>query len=61
MRSTRTRLIAASVVAISAVTLSACSTDASGSTDSSTSSDLAIGSTDLAAAGCPANVVIQTD
>ena len=61
MRSTRTRLVAASLMAVTAISLSACSGGAAGSTDSSTSSDLTIGSTDLSAAGCPAKVVIQTD
>ena len=61
MRSTRTRLVlAAGLVATTAVALSACSTG-SGASESTASADLEIGSVDLAAAGCPASVVIQTD
>jgi hypothetical protein len=61
MRSTRSRLVvAAGLTAVTAVALSACSSGAS-STESTASADLTIGSTDLAAAGCPATVVIQTD
>jgi len=61
MRSTRTRLIlAAGLVATTAVALTACSSGTA-STGSTASADLTVGSIDLAAAGCPANVVIQTD
>ncbi|MGA1837283.1 ABC transporter substrate-binding protein [Herbiconiux sp. 11R-BC] len=59
MRSTRTRLIiAAGLVATTAVALSACSSSSSTSTPAATA---AAGAVDLAAAGCPATVVIQTD
>ncbi|ARJ05822.1 nitrate ABC transporter substrate-binding protein [Cnuibacter physcomitrellae] len=61
MRSTRSRLvIAAGLAAATAVALSACS-GGSSSSESTASADLTVGSVDLAAAGCPATVVIQTD
>ncbi len=60
MRSTRTRLIlAAGLVATTALALTACSS--SSSTDTSTpAADSAIGAIDLSGV-CPANVVLQTD
>jgi hypothetical protein len=61
MPRTRSRLVlTAGLVAATAVALTACSSGAS-STESSPASDAEIGSVDLAAAGCPANVVLQTD
>ncbi|MDO9396247.1 MAG: ABC transporter substrate-binding protein [Herbiconiux sp.] len=61
MRSTRSRLIlAAGLVATTALALSACSSGSSAD-ESAPAADTAIGSIDLAAAGCPADVVIQTD
>jgi hypothetical protein len=60
MRTKRSRLIlVAGVAAVSAVALTACSSGSTAST--SASSDLTIGSVDLAAAGCPATIVMQTD
>ncbi|WP_440708371.1 ABC transporter substrate-binding protein [Herbiconiux sp. YIM B11900] len=62
MRSSRSRLILATGLAVTAaVSLAACSSGSSATTGSTSSADLTIGSTDLAAAGCPAKVVIQTD
>ncbi|GAA2249259.1 ABC transporter substrate-binding protein [Herbiconiux moechotypicola] len=62
MRSTRSRLVlAAGLVATTAVALTACSSGTSADTESTASADLTVGSVDLAAAGCPATVVIQTD
>ncbi|WP_440711117.1 ABC transporter substrate-binding protein [Herbiconiux sp. YIM B11900] len=62
MRSTRTRLILTTgLVATTAIALAACSSGSSASDESTSSADLTIGSVDLAAAGCPAKVVIQTD
>ncbi|MDN4640360.1 ABC transporter substrate-binding protein [Agreia sp. PsM10] len=61
MRITRSRsLMAAGVLASTALVLTGC---ASGGTDTATdaASDLTIGAIDLAAAGCPATVTIQTD
>jgi len=61
MRRTRSRLVlTAGLVAATAVALTACSSGAS-SSESTPASDAEIGSVDLAAAGCPANVVLQTD
>ncbi len=54
----RTALAAAMTVA-TVVTLSACSAETQSGDAPVT--DMAIGSIDLAAAGCPANIVIQTD
>ncbi|CAD5995060.1 ABC transporter substrate-binding protein [Agreia sp. COWG] len=61
MRVTRSRsLLAAGLLASTALVLTGCS---AGSTDSASNaaSDLTIGSVDLKAAGCPATVTIQTD
>ncbi|PPF63413.1 nitrate ABC transporter substrate-binding protein [Clavibacter michiganensis] len=61
MRITRSRsLMAAGLLASTALVLTGCS---AGATDTATdaSKDLKIGSVDLAAAGCPATVTIQTD
>ncbi|MCS5715363.1 ABC transporter substrate-binding protein [Herbiconiux sp. CPCC 205716] len=61
MRRTRSRLVlTAGLVAATAVALTACSSGAS-SSESTPAADAEIGSVDLAAAGCPANVVLQTD
>jgi hypothetical protein len=59
--SRRTTLPALGLLALSGVLLSACSATASGTDAATASADLEIGAVDLAAAGCPANVVIQTD
>ncbi|MCS5496356.1 ABC transporter substrate-binding protein [Cnuibacter physcomitrellae] len=60
MRTPRSRLIlAAGLTVVSAVALTACSSGSSASTGSS--SDLTVGSIDLAAAGCPSTIVMQTD
>jgi len=66
LRSTRSRrlgrTVATSASALALVaTLAACSTGASADSEPTASADLPIGAVDLAAAGCPANVVIQTD
>ncbi|MBN9606174.1 MAG: hypothetical protein J0G30_06145 [Actinomycetales bacterium] len=60
MRITRTRGVVAAglVVSVGALTLAGCSTTETPSDDST---DMAIGSIDLAAAGCPADIKIQTD
>ncbi|WP_440708534.1 ABC transporter substrate-binding protein [Herbiconiux sp. YIM B11900] len=47
-------------LAATALLLSACSSGSSASEDGPTDAALSVGSTDLAAAGCPAKVVIQT-
>ncbi|WP_382304743.1 ABC transporter substrate-binding protein [Herbiconiux sp. UC225_62] len=61
MRSTRTRLVlAAGLVATTAIALSACSSSSSATDDSTASADLTIGSTDLSGV-CPSNIVLQTD
>lgn len=60
MNITRSRTAVAAIVTVATVvTLSACSTPAPAADPAD--SGLTIGSADLAAAGCPANVVIQTD
>lgn len=58
MRTTRTRAIIVAGLTAGALALSACSTPAP---EASSGSDLTIGKVDLAAAGCPANIKIQTD
>jgi len=56
------RVAAFASVAIATVALTACSGGASGAGESEApSTDLAVGSIDLAAAGCPATIVVQTD
>ncbi len=61
MRSTRTRLVlAAGLVATTAIALSACSSSSSATDDSTPSADTAIGAVDLSGV-CPANIVLQTD
>ncbi|GAA2228176.1 ABC transporter substrate-binding protein [Herbiconiux moechotypicola] len=52
--------VAGGVAVIAVAALAGCSAG-SGATEPSASADLTIGSVDLAAAGCPATVVIQTD
>ncbi|GAA3021938.1 ABC transporter substrate-binding protein [Microbacterium dextranolyticum] len=60
MRTARTRIaVTAGLAVASALTLAACS--ASSPTPAGSASDLAIGAVDLAAAGCPADIKIQTD
>jgi hypothetical protein len=60
MRQSRSRLfLAAGVVATTALALTACSSSAS-SDESTPSSDLTIGATDLSGV-CPSNIVLQTD
>ena len=66
MHRTRTTLIrstlATGAIVASVVALSGCATGSGSSADTTAAAaDLTIGSVDLAAAGCPANVVIQTD
>ena len=58
MRMTRTRGIVAASVMAGALALSACSTPAA---EEATDGELTIGSVDLAAAGCPADIRIATD
>jgi hypothetical protein len=61
MRITRSRsLIAAGVLASTALVLTGCASGG-GDTTAEAASDLKIGAIDLAAAGCPATVTIQTD
>lgn len=52
---------AAGLVVVSALTLAGCSSSSPEPTASSPSGDLEIGAVDLAAAGCPADIRIQTD
>jgi hypothetical protein len=59
MRTTRTRAIIVTGLIAGSMTLAACSTPAA-ETDTG-DSELTIGSVDLAAAGCPADIKIQTD
>lgn len=59
MRITRTRAIIVTGLAAGALALSACSTPAA--EDDGGDTELTIGSIDLAAAGCPADIKIQTD
>jgi hypothetical protein len=59
MRVSRTRAIVAVGLAAGAMTLAACSSTPSA--EESPAADLEIGSIDLAAAGCPADIKIQTD
>jgi len=62
MHLTPKRISAIAAVAIATVALAACSGGASGAGSESTpSTDLEVGSIDLAAAGCPATIVVQTD
>jgi len=58
MRITRTRAIIVTGLIAGSMTLAACSTPAPEATDSA---ELTIGSVDLAAAGCPTDIKIQTD
>jgi len=58
MRTTRTRVIVVAGLVAGAMALTACSTPAPEATDSA---ELTIGSVDLAAAGCPTDIKIQTD
>ncbi|MFB2580032.1 ABC transporter substrate-binding protein [Herbiconiux sp. P15] len=61
MRSTTPRLAASiGALAVATLALSACSSGSSASEETPAASDLTVGAVDLAAAGCPANVVIQT-
>ncbi len=59
MRITRSRAIVVTGLIAGSLTLAACSTPAPDSTEGA--GDLTIGSVDLAAAGCPADIKIQTD
>lgn len=52
---------AAGLVVVSALTLAGCSSSSPEPATSSPSGDLEIGAVDLAAAGCPADIRIQTD
>ena len=58
MRITRTRGVVVAGVAISSLALAGCATEA---TPAEETSELTIGSIDLAAAGCPADIKIATD
>ena len=58
MRITRTRAIIVTGLVAGAMTLAACSSPA---TEEPTDGELTIGAVDLAAAGCPADIKIQTD
>ena len=58
MRITRTRALITVGLAAGAMTLAACSTPAP---EDSAAPELEIGAVDLAAAGCPADIKIQTD
>ena len=58
MRITRTRAIIVTGLAAGALALSACSTPAA---EEGGDTELTIGAVDLAAAGCPADIKIQTD
>jgi len=58
MRTTRTRVIIVSGLVAGAMALTACSTPAPEASDST---DLTVGSVDLAEAGCPTDIKIQTD
>jgi hypothetical protein len=61
MRITRSRsLLAVGVLASTALVLTGCSSGGS-DTGAEAASDLTIGAIDLAAAGCPATVTVQTD
>jgi hypothetical protein len=61
MRITRSRsLMAAGVLASTALVLTGCASGG-GDTAADAASDLKIGAIDLAAAGCPATVTVQTD
>lgn len=57
----RTRSIAAAGLMVGALALTACSTPADGGSGEADGGDLEIGAIDLAAAGCPADIRIQTD
>ncbi|WP_300677522.1 ABC transporter substrate-binding protein [Nocardioides sp.] len=62
MRTTSRVLAATASLALSALTLTACGSDSDSSKAAeSTTSAAATGSVDLAAAGCPSTVVVQTD
>jgi hypothetical protein len=63
MHLTPKRVAVYATVAIATAALTACSGGAGGATGSGStpSTDLKVGSVDLKAAGCPANIVIQTD
>jgi hypothetical protein len=61
MRRTTPKIVSSlGVVAAGALLLTACSSGSTAAEGESTSSALAVGDVDLAAAGCPATVVIQT-
>ena len=62
MRITRkSGFAAAGLVVVSALTLAGCSSSSSEPAASESADGLTIGSVDLAAAGCPADIRIQTD
>jgi len=54
-------LAAAGVLAVGALALAGCSTPSTTTPESTAAAGLTIGSIDLAAAGCPADIKIQTD
>jgi hypothetical protein len=61
MHLNRKRAVYTAGFVVAALALAACSSGGGTDSASSDTSDLKIGSIDLKAAGCPANVVIQTD
>ena len=61
MRSFRRPLVAASVVVIGALAVAGCSSSSPEEPADASAADLEIGAIDLAAAGCPADIRIQTD
>ena len=61
MSASRTLLASLGVVALSLSVLSACGSDASGSTTKAAAAPTAAGGVNLKAAGCPDTIVVQTD
>lgn len=61
MRSFRRPLVAASAVVIGALAVAGCSSSSPEEPADASATDLEIGAIDLAAAGCPADIRIQTD
>ena len=61
MHSRSKRVAAAAGMLVTVAALAACSSGGSAGGDPTAATDLTIGSVDLAAAGCPATIVIQTD
>lgn len=61
MRSFRRPLVAASAVVIGALAVAGCSSSSPEEPADASATDLEVGAIDLAAAGCPADIRIQTD